>query len=45
MAQEQQCTEDQFLQDAGSHVMTVIRDDGVHRHLRFRKAPPTGWCS
>jgi hypothetical protein len=42
MAQEQQCTEDQFLQDAGSHVMTVIRDDGVHRHLRFRKAPPGG---
>jgi hypothetical protein len=42
MAQEQQCTEDQFLQDAVSHVMTVIRDDGVHRHLRFRKAPPGG---
>lgn len=42
MAQEQQCTEDLFLQDAGSHVMTVIRDDGVHRHLRFRKAPPSG---
>jgi hypothetical protein len=42
MAQEQQCTEDLFLQDAGSHVMTVIRDDGMHRHMRFRKAPPAG---
>jgi hypothetical protein len=37
-----QCTEDQFLQDAGGHVMTVIRDDGIHRHLRFCKAPPGG---
>jgi hypothetical protein len=37
-----QCTEDQFLEDAGGHVMTVIRDDGIHRHLRFRKAPPAG---
>lgn len=42
MAREQQCTQDRFLKDAGSHVMTVIRDDGVHRHLRFRKAPPAG---
>lgn len=36
------CPEDQFLKDAAQHVMTVIRDDGVHRHLRFRKAPPAG---
>lgn len=42
MAQEQQCTEAQFFQDAGSHVMTALRDDGVYRHLRFRKAPPAG---
>lgn len=42
MSTEQACTEDQFLQHASSHVMTVIRDDGVHRHLRFRKAPPAG---
>jgi PAS domain-containing protein len=38
----QQCTEDRFLQDAGSHAMTVIRDDGIHRHLEFRKPRPAG---
>lgn len=42
MSRQYACTDDGFLQDAGSHVMTVIRDDGVHRHLRFRKAPPAG---
>ncbi len=42
MARKQLCTEDRFLKDAGNHAMTVIRDDGVHRHLRFRKAPPAG---
>lgn len=42
MAREQLCSEAQFFQDAGSHVMTALRDDGVYRHLRFRKAPPGG---
>lgn len=28
-------TEESFLKDVAKHVMTVIRDDGVHRHLRF----------
>lgn len=28
-------TEASFLKDVAKHVMTVIRDDGVHRHLRF----------
>jgi hypothetical protein len=37
-----QCTEDHFLKDAGSHAMTVIRDDGIHRHLEFRKPRPAG---
>lgn len=27
--------EARFLKDVQNHVMTVIRDDGVHRHLRF----------
>lgn len=36
-----QCTEDRFLKDAERHVMTVIRDDGVHRHLRFKR-PDSG---
>lgn len=42
MSRQYKCSEDQFLKDAANHVMTVIRDDGVHRHLRFRKARPAG---
>lgn len=42
MSRQYECSEDQFLKDAKNHAMTVIRDDGVHRHLRFRKAPPAG---
>lgn len=30
----------QFLQDVAQHKMTVLRDDGVYRHIRF-KAPGT----
>lgn len=32
-----QCTEELFLRDVAEHEMTVIRDEGVHRHIRFRK--------
>lgn len=32
------CTEERFLRDVAKHEMTVIRDDGVHRHIRFKKA-------
>lgn len=28
--------EAQFLKDVSDHVMTVIRDDGKHRHIRFK---------
>ncbi len=35
-----QCQEDRFLSDVENHQMTVIRTDGVDRHLRFR-APGT----
>lgn len=31
------CPEDRFLRDVAGHVMTVLRDDGIYRHLRFRK--------
>jgi hypothetical protein len=31
------CTEQSFLKDVDKHQMTVLRDDGVHRHVRFRK--------
>ena len=28
---------EQFLNDVAAHQMTVIREDGVHRHLRFQR--------
>ena len=34
---QHQCSEDQFLKDASRHVMTVLREDGIHRHIRFRR--------
>jgi hypothetical protein len=34
-------TEAQFLTDVKAHEMTILRDDGVYRHLRFAK-PGTG---
>jgi hypothetical protein len=33
---EYACSQERFLRDAASHRMTVLRDDGVERHLRFR---------
>lgn len=30
-------TENEFLANVMSHVMTVIRDEGTHRHLRFKQ--------
>lgn len=30
------CTEERFAADVHAHQMTVVRDDGVDRHLRFR---------
>jgi hypothetical protein len=35
------CTEERFLKEVEQHQMTVLRDDGVNRHIRFRK-PGTG---
>lgn len=31
------CTKESFLKDVASHVVEVIRDDGLYRHIRFRK--------
>ena len=31
------CTEERFLRDVAKHEMTVIRDDGVHRHIRYKQ--------
>ncbi|CAN7644140.1 hypothetical protein [Paraburkholderia terricola] len=39
---EYSCAKEQFLRDVGAHELTVLRDDGVDRHLRFRK--PGTWC-
>lgn len=36
-----QCTEERFLKDVRDHQMTVLRDDGVHRHIRFKR-PDSG---
>ena len=30
-------TESSFLNDVANHEMTVLRDDGLYRHIRFRK--------
>lgn len=30
-------TENEFLKDVEHHVVEVIRDDGLHRHIRFHK--------
>ena len=34
---EAKLTEDQFLRDVANHQITIIRDDGVNRHIRFKK--------
>lgn len=41
MSGEQVPSEEKFLKDVANHVMTIVRDDGVHRHLRFAR-PGTG---
>lgn len=32
-----ECTEERFLGDVARHEMTIIRDDGVSRHIRFKR--------
>lgn len=34
---EYACPEERFLRDVAEHQMTVLRDDGLNRHLRFKK--------
>lgn len=34
-------TEQQFLKDVAAHQMTVLRDEGQHRHIRFAKPDTT----
>lgn len=35
-------TQESFLKDVANHRMTVMRDDGVYRHIVF--AVPGSWC-
>jgi hypothetical protein len=37
-----ECTEEIFRRDTKDHQMTVLRDDGIYRHIRFGK-PGTGF--
>jgi hypothetical protein len=34
---KRQVTEEQFLKDVAGHKMTILKDDGVYRHIRFEK--------
>jgi hypothetical protein len=34
---EPACSREQFLKDVAQHKMEVLRDDGVYRHLRFKR--------
>lgn len=36
------CTQEDFLKDVATHEMKILRDDGVHRHIQFRK--PGTYC-
>ncbi len=37
MGKRSECNEARFLKDVATHEMQIIRDDGVQRHLRFKK--------
>jgi hypothetical protein len=32
-----ECTEERFLDDVKNHKMTILKDDGLYRHLRFKR--------
>lgn len=36
------CPEERFLKDVSEHAMEIVRDDGVSRHVRFKK--PGTYC-
>jgi hypothetical protein len=44
MKMRKQPTEQSFLKDVSEHRMTILRDDGIYRHVRFQK-PNTGVMS
>lgn len=38
------CTEERFLNDVAAHQMQVLRNDGLHRHIRFQQ-PEHAWLN
>lgn len=40
---KRQLDEAQFLKDVAGHKMTVLREDGLYRHLRFASTGPNSW--
>lgn len=43
MSKRSQCDEARFLEDVATHEMIVIRDEGVNRHIRFKKPGTTAY--
>jgi hypothetical protein len=37
MGKRSECDEARFLEDVATHEMQIIRDDGVNRHIRFKR--------
>lgn len=38
-----QPTKESFLENVKNHSITILKDDGVYRHLRFNKPTPLSW--
>ncbi len=38
-----ECTEESFMKDVANHEMRIIRDDGLYRHIRFKRVGT--WCT
>lgn len=41
---EKICSIERFSKDTATHEMTVLRDDGVYRHLRFKGPGSSAYC-
>lgn len=38
-----ECTEERFLRDVARHEMSIIRDDDLYRHIRFKRPDSTSF--
>ena len=43
MSKQHECTEEHFLNDVKDHQISIEKDDGVHRFVRFRRAEGSGY--